>query len=89
MLKLGQVSVGAPYFNALFVPLTWLLLLFLAIGPVSRWKRHLSIVRYRSSDFSQLFCVSWVLSYFLVKVLNINIFMSAKIVSMGVSMDGD
>ncbi|HCI31929.1 MAG TPA: heme lyase NrfEFG subunit NrfE, partial [Psychrobacter sp.] len=24
--NLGQVSVGPPYFNALFVPLTWLLL---------------------------------------------------------------
>lgn len=37
--KLGQVSVGAPYFNALFVPLTWLLLLVLGLGPVSRWKK--------------------------------------------------
>ncbi|ELA08574.1 cytochrome c-type biogenesis protein CcmF [Moraxella macacae 0408225] len=37
--KLGQVSVGPPYFNALFVPLTWLLLLFLALGPISRWKK--------------------------------------------------
>ncbi|WP_394260977.1 heme lyase CcmF/NrfE family subunit [Moraxella boevrei] len=37
--KLGQVSVGPPYFNALFVPLTWLLLLFLAWGPMSRWKK--------------------------------------------------
>lgn len=37
--ELGQVSVGAPYFNALFVPLTWLLLLFLGFGPVSRWKK--------------------------------------------------
>lgn len=37
--KLGQVSVGAPYFNALFVPLTWLLLLFLAIAPITRWKK--------------------------------------------------
>lgn len=38
-LKLGQVSVGAPYFNALFVPLTWLLMLFLGLGPISRWKK--------------------------------------------------
>ncbi len=37
--KLGQVSVGAPYFNALFVPLTWLLLLVLGLGPISRWKK--------------------------------------------------
>ena len=39
-LKLGQVSVGAPYFNALFAPLTWLLLVFLAIGPVTQWKQQ-------------------------------------------------
>lgn len=38
-LKLGQVSVGAPYFNALFVPLTWLLMLVLGLGPISRWKK--------------------------------------------------
>lgn len=36
---LGQVSVGPPYFNALFVPLTWLLLLAMGIGPNMRWKR--------------------------------------------------
>ncbi len=39
-LKLGQVSVGPPYFNALFAPLTWLLLVFLAIGPVTQWKQQ-------------------------------------------------
>lgn len=39
-LKLGQVSVGAPYFNALFAPLTWLLLVFLAMAPVTQWKQH-------------------------------------------------
>ncbi len=38
-LKLGMVSVGPPYFNALFVPLTWLLLAGLGIGAVTRWKR--------------------------------------------------
>lgn len=38
-LQLGQVSVGAPYFNALFVPLSWLLLLAMGVGVVTRWKR--------------------------------------------------
>jgi len=37
---LGKISVGPPYFNLLFVPLTWLVLLFLGIGPLSNWKRH-------------------------------------------------
>ncbi|MBZ9540192.1 heme lyase CcmF/NrfE family subunit [Modicisalibacter tunisiensis] len=38
-LGLGKVSVGPPYFNALFVPLTALLCLFMGLGPVARWKR--------------------------------------------------
>lgn len=36
---LGQVSVGAPYFNALFVPLTWLLLAALGVGATMRYKK--------------------------------------------------
>jgi len=35
----GKVSVGPPYFNAVFVPLMALLVPFMGIGPVSRWKR--------------------------------------------------
>jgi cytochrome c-type biogenesis protein CcmF len=33
------ISIGPPYFNAIFVPLMGLLVVFLAIGPYSRWKR--------------------------------------------------
>ncbi|GJM12064.1 MAG: cytochrome c-type biogenesis protein CcmF [Pseudohongiella sp.] len=33
------ISIGPPYFNAIFVPLMALLALILAIGPYSRWKR--------------------------------------------------
>lgn len=39
-LDLGKISVGPPYFNLLFVPLTLVLLLFLAVGPLANWKRH-------------------------------------------------
>ncbi|EED34162.1 cytochrome c-type biogenesis protein CcmF [Luminiphilus syltensis NOR5-1B] len=35
----GKYSVGPPYFNAVFVPLMALLLPFMGIGPLSRWKR--------------------------------------------------
>lgn len=35
----GQVSVGPPYFNKLFVPLTWLLLAFMAAAPTIRFKQ--------------------------------------------------
>ncbi|KAA0015843.1 heme lyase CcmF/NrfE family subunit [Salinicola corii] len=38
-LGLGKISVGPPYFNALFVPLTALLCLFMGLGPLARWKR--------------------------------------------------
>ena len=37
-LGLGKISVGPPYFNTLFVPLTVLLWLFMGLGPVARWK---------------------------------------------------
>ncbi len=35
----GKYSVGPPYFNAVFVPLMALLMPFMGIGPVSRWKQ--------------------------------------------------
>ena len=37
--SLGEVSVGAPYFNALFVPLAWLLMLAMGMGSNIRWKK--------------------------------------------------
>lgn len=33
------ISIGPPYFNAIFVPLMMLLVVLLGIGPLSRWKR--------------------------------------------------
>jgi len=42
---LGRESVGAPYFNSLFVPLTWLLLVFMAIAPVTAWKQQSKKIR--------------------------------------------
>lgn len=38
-LNLGKISVGAPYFNRLIVPLALLLLSILALGTLMRWKR--------------------------------------------------
>jgi len=38
-----KLSVGAPYFNRLFVPLAWLLMLILAVGPVSRWRQSFHV----------------------------------------------
>ncbi len=33
------ISIGPPYFNLIFVPLMMVLVLFLGVGPYSRWKR--------------------------------------------------
>ncbi|RUR39371.1 heme lyase CcmF/NrfE family subunit [Vreelandella populi] len=41
-LGLGKISVGPPYFNALFVPLTVVMCIFMGLGPVARWKRMAS-----------------------------------------------
>ena len=40
VLGMGKLSVGPPYFNTLFVPLTLALLAALGIGPLLRWKQH-------------------------------------------------
>jgi len=37
-LGLGKLSVGAPYFNAVFVPIMLPLLVLVSAGPVARWK---------------------------------------------------
>ncbi len=37
-LGLGKISVGPPYFNAVFVPIMLPLLVLVALGPVARWK---------------------------------------------------
>jgi cytochrome c-type biogenesis protein CcmF len=38
-LGMGKISVGPPYFNALFVPLTSVLIILLGAGSLTRWKR--------------------------------------------------
>ena len=39
VLGLPSMSVGPPYFNAVFAPLMLLVLLLAAIGPMARWKK--------------------------------------------------
>ena len=39
VLELGKVSVGAPYFESVFVPLMIPLVLAMGIGPMLNWKR--------------------------------------------------
>ena len=37
-LCLGKISVGAPYFNTVFIPLILPLLFLMGVAPISRWK---------------------------------------------------
>lgn len=56
--KLGQVSVGAPYFNALFVPLTWLLMAMLGVGASLRYKKDERPLTKRLITTAVLACVA-------------------------------
>jgi cytochrome c-type biogenesis protein CcmF len=38
-LGYGKISVGAPYFNAVFIPIMSSLFLIMGIGPLIRWKK--------------------------------------------------
>jgi cytochrome c-type biogenesis protein CcmF len=38
VLGLGKISVGAPYFDAIFVPLMTPAIFLMGIGPIARWK---------------------------------------------------
>ncbi|MES1982877.1 MAG: heme lyase CcmF/NrfE family subunit [Pseudomonadota bacterium] len=38
-LGLGKISVGVPYFNAVFVPLMVPMVLMMGLGPIARWKQ--------------------------------------------------
>jgi cytochrome c-type biogenesis protein CcmF len=38
VLGLGKISVGAPYFDAVFVPLMTPAIFLMGIGPIARWK---------------------------------------------------
>ncbi len=38
-LGMGKISVGVPYFDAVFVPLMVPLIVLMAVGPLARWKQ--------------------------------------------------
>jgi len=40
VLGLEKISIGAPYFNAMFAPVVVGLLIFMGVGPLLNWKRH-------------------------------------------------
>ncbi|WP_019672786.1 heme lyase CcmF/NrfE family subunit [Psychrobacter lutiphocae] len=78
--NLGQVSVGPPYFNALFVPLTWLLLLALGMGSNLRWKQDkrplLGVV---STIFVSSALLAAIVTYVFTQSLNLQIVVTAAL----------
>ena len=46
-LNLGQLSVGPPYFNSVFIPIVVPLFLLAAVGPIARWRSS------RASDLAR------------------------------------
>ncbi|MDN3653635.1 heme lyase CcmF/NrfE family subunit [Thalassotalea ponticola] len=38
-LNMGKISVGPPYFNAVFIPIMSIMFIFMGIGPLIRWKK--------------------------------------------------
>ena len=55
-LKLGKISVGAPFFNLFFIPLMGVLCFLMAFGPLANWKS--SSVAY----LRQLLIKPWIFS---------------------------
>ena len=39
-LNLGKITVGAPYFNAVFAPVIAPVLFLIGVGPIARWKQE-------------------------------------------------
>jgi len=71
------ISIGPPYFNAVFVPLMILLVLFLGIGPLSRWKRTSSA--YLVAQLGKVAAVSLALGVVLPLVVLLEFSLAATI----------
>jgi len=56
-LKLGKLSVGPPYFNAVFVPIMVPVLLFMVIGTYARWKNESALEMLRKLGASAALAV--------------------------------
>ncbi|MFM2589209.1 heme lyase CcmF/NrfE family subunit [Vibrio sp. TBV020] len=61
LLGLGSISVGAPYFNTLFLPLTLLALVGMGLAPLLKWHRG---AYYSSLKIITLFISSFVVGAF-------------------------
>ncbi len=74
------ISIGPPYFNAIFVPLMIILVLLLGVGPLSRWKRTSNT--YLVQQLSKVALASVVLGVVVPLVILLNISIAATIAIM-------
>ena len=71
------ISIGPPYFNAIFVPLMILLVLLLAVGPVSRWKK--TSISYLSQQMGRMVLASVILGVLIPLVILLEFSFAATI----------
>ena len=72
--NLGQVSVGPPYFNALFVPLAWLILLAMGMGSNLRWKQDKRpLLGAATTILVSSALLAGIITYLITKSLNVQI----------------
>lgn len=65
------ISVGPPYFNTIFVPLMGILVVFMGIGPISRWKKTSGA--YLWKQLSKVALAAVILGIIIPVVLNMGI----------------
>jgi cytochrome c-type biogenesis protein CcmF len=66
-LKLGKISVGPPYFDAVFVPIMAIVAFFMGIGPATRWKESSAqtLVRKLAVPFVVAVVLAFALAFYL------------------------
>ena len=62
-LGFGKISVGPPYFNAIFVPLMASAVVVMGLGPLMRWKKDSAVELVKRVKIAAL--VSFVVAFFL------------------------
>ena len=62
-LGLGKISVGPPYFNAVFVPIMSLLFVVMGIGPLIRWKKAKKGELFKQINVISIFSVVFGLAF--------------------------
>ncbi len=74
------ISIGPPYFNAIFAPLMMILIVFLGIGPISRWKR--TSTHYLLTQLSRVLIASLILGIVLPLIVLLGFSLPATITMM-------